>query len=367
MRFLISFLVALTISLNVNGQEINLEIPLENGVMETSGLIYLNGTLITHNDSGGNAELYEIDINTGNITRTVEITNAINVDWEDISHDDTYIYIGDFGNNNGTRTDLKIYKILIDDYTNTIDDTVTAEIINFSYVNQTDFSSQPFNTNFDAEALVCYQNRLYIFTKNWVDFKTNVYSVSKTPGNYSLSIVNTIDTEGLVTGAVYNPVWNHIVLIGYNLPSPRFVMVFSDVEDDMFSESIYVRGDILDTTSYSNQIEGIAFFDDLEYFVSAEDSATGDQALFNMFYFELLSTSSSQKDDFNLYPNPTSSTVTISTTNFKSAKIYSPEGRLVLTSKTQHIDISNLSSGSYIVVIKGQNEQEIQTKKLVVN
>lgn len=31
-------------------------------VNETSGLIHLNGNIITHNDSGGAAALYEIDI-----------------------------------------------------------------------------------------------------------------------------------------------------------------------------------------------------------------------------------------------------------------------------------------------------------------
>ena len=78
------------------------ELPAE--VIETSGLLFLNGKLITHNDSGDDSNLYEIDTITGNITRTVSVSNATNIDWEDIAQDDTYIYIGDFGNNNGTRT-----------------------------------------------------------------------------------------------------------------------------------------------------------------------------------------------------------------------------------------------------------------------
>ena len=42
----------------------------------------------------------------------LSVNKEENVDWEDITQDETHIYIADFGNNNGNRTDLKIYKIL---------------------------------------------------------------------------------------------------------------------------------------------------------------------------------------------------------------------------------------------------------------
>ena len=76
---------------------------------ESSGLLFYNNKIITHTDSGGKAELYEIDATMGKVTRTVNITNAENVDWEDIGQDGTHIYIGDIGNNSGNRTNLKIY------------------------------------------------------------------------------------------------------------------------------------------------------------------------------------------------------------------------------------------------------------------
>ena len=34
-----------------------------------------------------------------------------NSDWEEISQDDGYIYLGDFGNNTGDRTDLHILRV----------------------------------------------------------------------------------------------------------------------------------------------------------------------------------------------------------------------------------------------------------------
>ncbi|WP_240743145.1 hypothetical protein, partial [Ilyomonas limi] len=79
---------------------------------ETSGLLWWNNQVWTHNDSGGEPALYAVDSSTGKIIRKVTVSNATNIDWEDLAQDDNYIYIGDFGNNaQGNRNDLKIYKV----------------------------------------------------------------------------------------------------------------------------------------------------------------------------------------------------------------------------------------------------------------
>ena len=100
-------------SLSSLGQEYSLmeKFVLPSEVEETSGLIFLNGKIITHNDSGDDPNLYEIDTISGTISRIINITNATHIDWEDISQDNTYIYIADIGNNNGDRDNLIIYKI----------------------------------------------------------------------------------------------------------------------------------------------------------------------------------------------------------------------------------------------------------------
>src|SRR3954451_24152951 len=72
---------------------------LGNRVHESSGLIWWDNQLWTHTDSGGKPDLYAVDKSTGKVLKIVTITNATNVDWEDIAQDDDYIYIGDFGNN----------------------------------------------------------------------------------------------------------------------------------------------------------------------------------------------------------------------------------------------------------------------------
>ena len=54
---------------------------------ENSGLILWNDRLWTHNDGGNSTALFEMDT-TGTIIRTVNVSNAVNVDWEDIAQDE---------------------------------------------------------------------------------------------------------------------------------------------------------------------------------------------------------------------------------------------------------------------------------------
>jgi len=75
-------------------------------VKETSDLLFLDGKIITHNDSGDDA-LYKINSLSGVIVRTVSISNATNIDWKDMAENDTHIFIADIGSNNGNRLDLK--------------------------------------------------------------------------------------------------------------------------------------------------------------------------------------------------------------------------------------------------------------------
>ena len=167
---------------------------------ESSGVIFFNDKLIIHNDSGNENKLYELDTISGLVTRTVTVTNATNVDWEDIAQDDTSIYIGDIGNNSGDRTDLKIYIVNKSDYLSSAN--VTAEIINFSYSDQIDFAPNPNNTEWDAEALISFDaNNLILFTKNWVNGTTKAYSIQKNRGTFTVdSLTTTLTSGGLITG-----------------------------------------------------------------------------------------------------------------------------------------------------------------------
>ena len=83
------------------------ETKLSKKIDETSGLEYFNEGLITHNDSGDDAKLYLFS-QTGELLEEFVVNDAVNNDWEDIAMDESYLYIGDSGNNYGNRKNLNI-------------------------------------------------------------------------------------------------------------------------------------------------------------------------------------------------------------------------------------------------------------------
>jgi hypothetical protein len=88
-----------------------------NDVRETSGLapgIKHQGILWTHNDSGGETEIYGLGLD-GTLRTRVRIQNATLLDWEDIEGGrcgtDTCLYIADIGDNFGVRPFITIYEL----------------------------------------------------------------------------------------------------------------------------------------------------------------------------------------------------------------------------------------------------------------
>jgi hypothetical protein len=242
---------------------------LNTSLNETSGIIWWNGKIWTHQDSGNPLEIYAVDTTTGNIDRTVTVTNAttLNMDWEDIAQDDDYIYIGDFGNNaSGNRTNLKIYKIAKADVL--AGDNVTAEIINFSYADQTDFTATSANnTDFDCEALISYGNSLFLFSKNWVNHKTKLYELPKTAGTYIATNNGELDVQGLITGADVLADRRTIVLVGYSTTLAPFIYLLYDFSANSFfganKRKVALNAGI-------RQVEGVAIVKPDHFFISNE-------------------------------------------------------------------------------------------------
>lgn len=155
---------------------------------EISGIDFLNdSTIVAINDGGNEPLLYLLNLE-GKVQSVVKIDNAKNQDWEDITIDDTYVYIGDIGNNLNNRKDLAIYKVKIHDINEKKN--VQAEKITFNYKEQTEFPPARNAKLFDAEALAVDNDTLYLFTKNRAR-PTNgnclVYKIPTTPGDYTVS------------------------------------------------------------------------------------------------------------------------------------------------------------------------------------
>lgn len=334
-------------------------------VIESSGLLYLDGKLITHTDSGGEAALYEIDRLTGDVLRTVYLDNSTNVDWEDICVDQDYLYIGDFGNNAGNRTDLKVYRLSITDYLNTSNDTVQVDTINFSYLEQVDFTAGSNNTNFDAEAMISYGNMLYIFSKNWLTNTCDVYALSKNPGNYSLSKIDSFDSQGLVTGAAYNPSNNSVLLCGYGPPIP-FVLFLSDFSNGLFSNGLSLRSTVQVASGASVQIEAVTHKEEDIYFLSSETSVLGAASLFSFDRKSVVLIQDQFQEKRMLYPNPTEETLRVALKGNEHLELYSLNGQFIMRSKESILNLSKLASGTYLLLIKNNRDELIDQQRFVL-
>jgi hypothetical protein len=183
----ITFLAIFMLSANSYAQKME-TYPLPESLNEISGLEFLNETtLVAHNDGGDGAVLYILELD-GSLRKTVTVLNAKNKDWEDLASDGTYLYVGDIGNNKNKRTGLCVYKIAIKDILASKE--VNAQKISFSYKEQKEFPPTNANLIYDSEAIVCYQNELWIFTKTnsnpWTG-ESFLYKLPKTPGKHVLT------------------------------------------------------------------------------------------------------------------------------------------------------------------------------------
>ncbi|MGY6647646.1 hypothetical protein [Wenyingzhuangia sp. IMCC45574] len=267
MRFLV-FLFIFSLQLGYS-QKINIhkKLTFPNTLKENSGIALLNNDIVTFNDSGGKPELYIVSTSSGVIKRTVSITNATNEDWESITSDDRFIYIGDTGNNKGNRNDLVIYKVLINDVKTK--EFVKAQKIHFHYEDQKDFSEQKHTTNFDCEAITVYKDKILLFTKNWGNFKTNVYSILKEEGDYNALKENSIPINCMLTSIDYNPTNKTFMGTGYDRDYRTYLI---QIKESDFTHHTFKRIDLFKEIGIANQVEAIVWKNSKEFYVSRERS-----------------------------------------------------------------------------------------------
>ena len=231
---------------------------LAGSVAESSGLIraHTSGHWWTHNDSGGLPELYKLD-STGAVVRTVRVLGVPNVDWEELTADDSgYVYIGDFGNNSNNRQDLVIYKIPHPDLL-LVDSVVPAEI-HFSYADQVAFPPADSLLHYDMEAMVAWGDSLFLFSKNRTDpfdGYTRLHALPTQPGTYVTAALDSFYTgpgpmlNYWVCAAAVSPDREHLLLVSYTRG-----WLFS-----CFSGHDFFGGAVTNFTWSLSQKEGVAW------------------------------------------------------------------------------------------------------------
>ena len=248
--------------------EFRSELPME--VNETSGLFFHNGRLWTHNDSGGKPILYALDTTTFEVVQRLTLKNVKNKDWEDVCTDGETVFVGDFGNNKGSRKNLRIFTFPLSDIPYEGDATLEVDSILFSFADQTNFENRKHEHDFDCEAVFATEEYLYLFSKGWETGTTRMYRLPKTPGNYVAEVVNGFDSQGLITGADYDQKHHVLAVVGYvkTVWKPFMYLIFDFKEDGVkLSHRRYEMPQLRGA-----QTEGICFFNEGQCFVTAETS-----------------------------------------------------------------------------------------------
>lgn len=232
---------------------------------ETSSLIHSDSLLWTSND---NTETVLYGMNAkGVIKNKIQLKNVTNTDWEEISQDNDYFYIGDFGNNlTGNRKDLQILRI---EKKSLNTEKQKIDTLSFSYSNQKDFKTNKVNaTNFDCEALIVSGENIYLFTKQWKERKTSVYQIPKIPGKHIAQLKESYNVDGLVTSATFLPGKKLLVLAGYSRFLSPFMYLFYDYNGSDFFSGNKRK---INISMPLHQVEGITTQDGLHYYLTNEN------------------------------------------------------------------------------------------------
>ncbi|WP_299114445.1 hypothetical protein [uncultured Winogradskyella sp.] len=235
------FILLITSACQSTGK-LQFEGDISNSLDEVSAAEIINGSdlIWTIQDSGNNSNLYALNTK-GKIVKDITITNASNIDWEDLTSDeDGNIYIGDFGNNNEKR---KIFRILKIKHQNLNHGSTKAEIIEFTLPKKQDSK--------DFEAFFIFKNSFYLFSK-----ETKKFVVLKVPnkiGRHEAIIRSDYNLDGKknkITSADISDDGKTIVLLNHDK-----IWKLSNFEyDDFFSGDIEAL-----PFEHDSQKEGIGF------------------------------------------------------------------------------------------------------------
>ncbi|HAY3551679.1 hypothetical protein [Elizabethkingia meningoseptica] len=218
---------------------------------ESSGLTLIQGKLLSFNDSGNSADIYEVNPVNGSILKTYA-TNAVNTDWEAITNDGSNLYVGDFGNNLGNRKDLVIYKMPFNADAQKLD--YTAKL-NFFYPEQQDFSAQNRNNDFDAEAMIYLNGKIHLFTKEWKSKSVSHYTIDPATEELQPAVKTESYKAGFViTDATYFQ--GKLYMVGYTKKAEIYLLSCEETSPGVFFEG-KIKKYFLGMVTRFGQIEGI--------------------------------------------------------------------------------------------------------------
>jgi len=228
-----------------------------------------------------------------------------------------------------------------------------------------------------------YQDQILIFTKNWLNLKTNTYVIPTGLGDYSAEKVSSYDSQGLITGVSYNSISDSFLFCGYDSLLTPFLLYVDQNRPtslDIFGGDPQ-RIDLVNSIflEQGSQIEGITFVEESSYYISREYFSTEianvtfefPQKLYEFYnpLDNLLSTSENEFSELiNIVPNPAENFLEIiQKNNFEifSVRLYSLNGKYYSINKQHNkIFMNDISKGIYFLKILFKNGKTV-VKKIV--
>lgn len=242
---------------------VRLENTLPESISESSGLIYWNDALWTHNDSGDH-NLYKLDAGTAQIVGVFRIPSERRHDWEELAQDSLYLYLADTGNNARNRNRVFIHRIKKSGLER---DSVVSDVITIKWPVAKKDNDQE-NTNYDCEAMVVSNDSIWLFTKEWKGRgHSRMFVVPALPGEYVPEERVHLRTRMLVTSSVYQREKRRLVLCGYSKSLKPQILVYDNVEASMNNISNPKRYRL---GMKRNQVEAIAGMGETDFVISSE-------------------------------------------------------------------------------------------------
>jgi WD40 repeat protein len=282
-QLLLAFSIILLACQQQSNDDLKILYSLPEKLKEVSGITYFPETnlLYTLEDSGNSNKIYALDPE-GKIEKTITITNAINIDWEDITKDkNDNLYIGDFGNNDNTRQDLCIYKINKKELNK--DNAVAEYKVSFSYPEQNEFPPKKKEMFYDVEGFLEYENYFYLFTKNrskGFDGTAFIYKIPNAAGNQKAIKIGEFKTcdnynHCVLTSATISPDGKKVVVLSHDK-----IVLFQNFQNDLFQKGTQTEISL----NHFSQKESVVFKDNNTLLIADEKTGKLDG---NIYEFEL--------------------------------------------------------------------------------
>ncbi|KIC61569.1 hypothetical protein [Chryseobacterium taiwanense] len=263
--------------------ELKVEFSLPKKLKEVSGIALSQDkkTIWAIEDQGNKNVVYGLDMQ-GKLVKDVQVENADNNDWEDITKDaQGNIYLGDFGNNDNNRQNLSILKLDLK-----APSQVTTKVIQttkFHYEGQTEFPPKKSDWLYDCEAFVEMDGNFYLFTKNrskGFDGTFLVFQIPNKEGDFEAKLIGRLKLQGkysdaAITSAAINSTKDKIVLLNH-----KNIHVLSGFTANDFNTAKIQKISL----NHNSQKEAVVFLDDKTLLIADEkDKDTGG----NVYRFDL--------------------------------------------------------------------------------